>query len=112
MIKTISLLIQPMVLAVCLTVNITAGHLLIHLIVRTTLVLTSINTPNDIITFIILALLNILDFSIALIQAYVFTLIVFTYTTTHIDPPNTCISYSKPKLMTSYRNLFCPPTNF
>nr|UZH93552.1 ATP synthase F0 subunit 6 [Neotomodon alstoni] len=78
-IETISLFIQPMALAVRLTANITAGHLLIHLIGGATLVLMSISPPTASITFIILALLTILEFAVALIQAYVFTLLVSLY---------------------------------
>nr|QLD21688.1 ATP synthase F0 subunit 6 [Guerlinguetus brasiliensis] len=78
-IETISLFIQPMALAVRLTANITAGHLLMHLIGSATLVLTSISTPTAMITFIILVLLTILEFAVALIQAYVFTLLVSLY---------------------------------
>nr|QGN74751.1 ATP synthase F0 subunit 6 [Melanomys caliginosus] len=78
-IETISLLIQPMALAVRLTANITAGHLLIHLIGGATMVLTSINLPLATITFIILTMLTILEFAVALIQAYVFTLLVSLY---------------------------------
>nr|ARH02773.1 ATP synthase F0 subunit 6 [Callosciurus notatus] len=78
-IETISLFIQPMALAVRLTANITAGHLLIHLIGGATLVLTSINLPTATITFIILILLTLLEFAVALIQAYVFTLLVSLY---------------------------------
>nr|YP_007890834.1 ATP synthase F0 subunit 6 [Eospalax fontanierii cansus]AGH27170.1 ATP synthase F0 subunit 6 [Eospalax fontanierii cansus] len=78
-IETISLFIQPMALAVRLTANITAGHLLIHLIGGATLVLLSINIPTALITFLILTLLTILEFAVALIQAYVFTLLVSLY---------------------------------
>nr|QQW47704.1 ATP synthase F0 subunit 6 [Urva javanica] len=78
-IETISLFIQPMALAVRLTANITAGHLLIHLIGGATLVLMNISTSIAFITFIILILLTILEFAVALIQAYVFTLLVSLY---------------------------------
>lgn len=78
-IETISLFIQPMALAVRLTANITAGHLLIHLIGGATLVLINISPPTATITFIILLLLTILEFAVALIQAYVFTLLVSLY---------------------------------
>uniref|UniRef100_A0A8C0DKX3 ATP synthase F(0) complex subunit a n=1 Tax=Balaenoptera musculus TaxID=9771 RepID=A0A8C0DKX3_BALMU len=78
-IKTISLFIQPVALAVRLTANITAGHLLTHLIEETTLVLISTSTFTALITFIILALLPILEFAVAIIQAYVFTLLVSLY---------------------------------
>ena len=64
-----------MALAVRLTANITAGHLLIHLIGGATLVLINISPPTATITFIILLLLTILEFAVALIQAYVFTLL-------------------------------------
>nr|AKG95204.1 ATP synthase F0 subunit 6 [Catopuma temminckii]AOY41103.1 ATP synthase F0 subunit 6 [Catopuma temminckii]AOY41116.1 ATP synthase F0 subunit 6 [Catopuma temminckii]AOY41142.1 ATP synthase F0 subunit 6 [Catopuma temminckii]AOY41155.1 ATP synthase F0 subunit 6 [Catopuma temminckii] len=78
-IETISLFIQPMALAVRLTANITAGHLLMHLIGGATLALTNISTSVALITFIILILLTILEFAVALIQAYVFTLLVSLY---------------------------------
>nr|ASU92780.1 ATP synthase F0 subunit 6 [Proechimys echinothrix] len=78
-IETISLFIQPMALAVRLTANITAGHLLMHLIGGATSVLFSISTPAALITFIILLLLTMLEFAVALIQAYVFTLLVSLY---------------------------------
>nr|YP_009520031.1 ATP synthase F0 subunit 6 [Proechimys kulinae]ATB18331.1 ATP synthase F0 subunit 6 [Proechimys kulinae] len=78
-IETISLFIQPMALAVRLTANITAGHLLMHLIGGATSVLFSISTPAALTTFIILLLLTMLEFAVALIQAYVFTLLVSLY---------------------------------
>nr|YP_007626321.1 ATP synthase F0 subunit 6 [Subulo gouazoubira]AEP21629.1 ATP synthase F0 subunit 6 [Subulo gouazoubira]AII41087.1 ATP synthase F0 subunit 6 [Subulo gouazoubira] len=78
-IETISLFIQPIALAVRLTANITAGHLLIHLIGGATLTLMNISTTMALITFIILVLLTILEFAVAMIQAYVFTLLVSLY---------------------------------
>nr|YP_009351942.1 ATP synthase F0 subunit 6 [Myotis bechsteinii]AQM37963.1 ATPase F0 subunit 6 [Myotis bechsteinii] len=78
-IETISLFIQPMALAVRLTANITAGHLLIHLIGGATLALMNISMTTAFITFIILILLTVLEFAVALIQAYVFTLLVSLY---------------------------------
>nr|AIG23297.1 ATP synthase F0 subunit 6 [Neophascogale lorentzii] len=78
-IETISLLIQPLALAVRLTANITAGHLLIHLISSAALALTSINMMLSSITLIILFLLTILELAVAVIQAYVFTLLVSLY---------------------------------
>nr|AIG23375.1 ATP synthase F0 subunit 6 [Perameles bougainville] len=78
-IETISLFIQPLALAVRLTANITAGHLLIHLIGSATLALASISITVSTITFIILLLLTILELAVAMIQAYVFTLLVSLY---------------------------------
>nr|AFQ55808.1 ATP synthase F0 subunit 6 [Trinomys dimidiatus] len=79
MIETISLFIQPVALAVRLTANITAGHLLMHLIGGATSILMTISTPIALTTFIILLLLTMLEFAVALIQAYVFTLLVSLY---------------------------------
>nr|YP_010165838.1 ATP synthase F0 subunit 6 [Didelphis imperfecta]QRV59772.1 ATP synthase F0 subunit 6 [Didelphis imperfecta] len=78
-IETISLFIQPLALAVRLTANITAGHLLIHLIGSATLALSSISMTVSTITFSILFLLTLLEIAVAMIQAYVFTLLVSLY---------------------------------
>nr|QEI26335.1 ATP synthase F0 subunit 6 [Erinaceus europaeus] len=78
-IETISLLIQPMALAIRLTANITAGHLLIHLIGSAVLNLLAINPSVAMLMLIILLLLTILEIAVALIQAYVFTLLVSLY---------------------------------
>uniref|UniRef100_UPI0030FE9F66 ATP synthase F0 subunit 6 n=1 Tax=Erinaceus concolor TaxID=37316 RepID=UPI0030FE9F66 len=78
-IETISLLIQPMALAIRLTANITAGHLLIHLIGTAVLNLLTISPTAAMFTLIILILLTILEIAVAFIQAYVFTLLVSLY---------------------------------
>nr|URH15279.1 ATP synthase F0 subunit 6 [Lagothrix lagotricha] len=78
-IETISLFIQPIALAVRLTANITAGHLLVHLLGDTTLTLMSIYLSSSVITVIIIILLITLELGVALIQAYVFTLLVSLY---------------------------------
>lgn len=78
-IETISLFIQPVALAVRLTANITAGHLLMHLIGSAVLALLTINFFATSLTFILLLLLTILEIAVALIQAYVFTLLVSLY---------------------------------
>nr|CAA66300.1 ATPase6 [Pongo pygmaeus pygmaeus] len=78
-IETISLFIQPLALAVRLTANITAGHLLMHLIGSAALTMLTINLPLTLITLTILTLLTILEIAVALIQAYVFTLLVSLY---------------------------------
>nr|YP_009480327.1 ATP synthase F0 subunit 6 [Bradypus tridactylus]ALO62219.1 ATP synthase F0 subunit 6 [Bradypus tridactylus] len=78
-IETVSLLIQPMALAVRLTANITAGHMLMYLTGSATLTLMSINSMAALTSFTTLVLLTILEFAVALIQAYVFTLLVSLY---------------------------------
>nr|QNM39239.1 ATP synthase F0 subunit 6 [Macaca hecki]QNM39252.1 ATP synthase F0 subunit 6 [Macaca hecki]QNM39278.1 ATP synthase F0 subunit 6 [Macaca tonkeana] len=79
MIETISLLIQPVALAVRLTANITAGHLLMHLIGNAALALSTTNLLTALLTSMLLTLLTILEIAVALIQAYVFTLLVSLY---------------------------------
>nr|AAN84902.1 ATPase subunit 6 [Galeopterus variegatus] len=78
-IETISLFIQPLALAVRLTANITAGHLLMHLIGNATSMFITLSLPAAPTTFILLVLLTMLEFTVALIQAYVFTLLVSLY---------------------------------
>lgn len=78
-IETISLLIQPVALAVRLTANITAGHLLIHLIGNTVLALSTTNLSIALLASTLLVLLTILEIAVALIQAYVFTLLISLY---------------------------------
>nr|YP_659465.1 ATP synthase F0 subunit 6 [Presbytis melalophos]ABD39271.1 ATP synthase F0 subunit 6 [Presbytis melalophos] len=78
-IETISLFIQPVALAVRLTANITAGHLLMHLVGNATLALMTMNFLATSLTLILLMLLMILEIAVALIQAYVFTLLVSLY---------------------------------
>nr|YP_009072455.1 ATP synthase F0 subunit 6 [Macaca silenus]AIA26551.1 ATP synthase F0 subunit 6 [Macaca silenus] len=79
MIETISLLIQPMALAVRLTANITAGHLLMHLVGNAVLALSTISFPLTLLTSMLLTLLTILEIAVALIQAYIFTLLISLY---------------------------------
>nr|ARH02682.1 ATP synthase F0 subunit 6 [Presbytis melalophos mitrata] len=79
-IETISLFIQPVALAVRLTANITAGHLLMHLIGNAVLALMAMSfLATSLTLMLLLMLLTILEIAVALIQAYVFTLLVSLY---------------------------------
>nr|QJS52765.1 ATP synthase F0 subunit 6 [Zenarchopterus buffonis] len=78
-IETISLIIRPLALAVRLTANLTAGHLLIQLIATATFVLTSLTPSLALLTFILLFLLTLLEIAVAMIQAYVFVLLLSLY---------------------------------
>nr|WNX95027.1 ATP synthase F0 subunit 6 [Pimephales vigilax]BAW88358.1 ATPase subunit 6 [Pimephales vigilax] len=78
-IETISLFIRPLALGVRLTANLTAGHLLIQLIATAVFVLTSIMPTLAILTAIILFLLTLLEVAVAMIQAYVFVLLLSLY---------------------------------
>nr|YP_010000292.1 ATP synthase F0 subunit 6 [Oxyruncus cristatus]QOD96152.1 ATP synthase F0 subunit 6 [Oxyruncus cristatus] len=79
LIETTSLLIRPLALGVRLTANLTAGHLLIQLISTATTVLLPIMPAVSFLTSIILFLLTILEIAVAMIQAYVFVLLLSLY---------------------------------
>nr|QWS05953.1 ATP synthase F0 subunit 6 [Collocalia esculenta spilura]QWS05966.1 ATP synthase F0 subunit 6 [Collocalia esculenta spilura]QWS05979.1 ATP synthase F0 subunit 6 [Collocalia esculenta spilura]QWS05992.1 ATP synthase F0 subunit 6 [Collocalia esculenta spilura] len=79
LIETTSLLIRPLALGVRLTANLTAGHLLIQLISTATTALLSIMPAISILTTAILLLLTILEVAVAMIQAYVFVLLLSLY---------------------------------
>ena len=78
-IETISLFIRPLALGVRLTANLTAGHLLIQLIASAALVLLPIIPVVGLLTSIVLALLTLLEIAVAIIQAYVFVLLLSLY---------------------------------
>nr|ABA19296.1 ATP synthase subunit 6 [Enicognathus leptorhynchus] len=79
MIETISLLIRPLALGVRLTANLTAGHLLIQLISTATITLLPLMPTVSILTATVLLLLTILEVAVAMIQAYVFVLLLSLY---------------------------------
>nr|AMD83861.1 ATPase subunit 6 [Schizolecis guntheri] len=78
-IETISLLIRPLALGVRLTANLTAGHLLIQLISTATFVLIPVMTTTAIFATTLLVLLTLLEVAVAMIQAYVFVLLLSLY---------------------------------
>nr|NP_789752.1 ATP synthase F0 subunit 6 [Excalfactoria chinensis]BAC57505.1 ATPase subunit 6 [Excalfactoria chinensis] len=79
MIETTSLLIRPLALGVRLTANLTAGHLLIQLISTATIALMPMMPSISTLTALILLLLTILEVAVAMIQAYVFVLLLSLY---------------------------------
>nr|AAT76822.1 ATP synthase subunit 6 [Pionus menstruus] len=79
LIETISLLIRPLALGVRLTANLTAGHLLIQLISTATVTLLPIMPTVSTLTITILFLLTMLELAVAMIQAYVFVLLLSLY---------------------------------
>nr|YP_010948069.1 ATP synthase F0 subunit 6 [Seriola fasciata]WMI35097.1 ATP synthase F0 subunit 6 [Seriola fasciata] len=78
-IETISLFIRPLALGVRLTANLTAGHLLIQLIATAAFVLLPLMPTVAILTAIVLFLLTLLEVAVAMIQAYVFVLLLSLY---------------------------------
>nr|YP_009305738.1 ATP synthase F0 subunit 6 [Akialoa obscura]ANT45541.1 ATP synthase F0 subunit 6 [Akialoa obscura] len=79
LIETTSLLIRPLALGVRLTANLTAGHLLIQLISTATTALFPTMPAVSLLTLLILFLLTILEVAVAMIQAYVFVLLLSLY---------------------------------
>nr|AFD94226.1 ATPase 6 [Hemipus picatus] len=79
MIETTSLLIRPLALGVRLTANLTAGHLLIQLISTATVALFSTMPAVSLLTLLVLFMLTILEIAVAMIQAYVFVLLLSLY---------------------------------
>nr|AKE07147.1 ATP synthase subunit 6 [Monopterus albus] len=78
-IETISLLIRPFALGVRLTANLTAGHLLIQLIATATYAFMSIMPAIATLTSMVLLLLTLFQIAVAMIQAYVFVLLLSLY---------------------------------
>nr|YP_009536051.1 ATP synthase F0 subunit 6 [Thryssa vitrirostris]YP_011033906.1 ATP synthase F0 subunit 6 [Thryssa mystax]AYM32466.1 ATPase subunit 6 [Thryssa vitrirostris]WRI15740.1 ATP synthase F0 subunit 6 [Thryssa mystax]WRI15766.1 ATP synthase F0 subunit 6 [Thryssa vitrirostris] len=78
-IETISLFIRPLALGVRLTANLTAGHLLIQLIATAAFVLLPMMPTVAILTATVLFLLTLLEVAVAMIQAYVFVLLLSLY---------------------------------
>nr|YP_009946887.1 ATP synthase F0 subunit 6 [Phylloscopus examinandus]QOG08907.1 ATP synthase F0 subunit 6 [Phylloscopus examinandus]QOG08920.1 ATP synthase F0 subunit 6 [Phylloscopus examinandus]QOG08933.1 ATP synthase F0 subunit 6 [Phylloscopus examinandus]BCD55939.1 ATP synthase subunit 6 [Phylloscopus examinandus] len=79
MIETTSLLIRPLALGVRLTANLTAGHLLIQLISTATVALLPTMPAVSLLTLLVLFLLTLLEVAVAMIQAYVFVLLLSLY---------------------------------
>nr|UXB57397.1 ATP synthase F0 subunit 6 [Rhinichthys osculus]UXB57423.1 ATP synthase F0 subunit 6 [Rhinichthys osculus] len=78
-IETISLFIRPLALGVRLTANLTAGHLLIQLIATAAFVLLPMMPTVAVLTAVVLFLLTLLEVAVAMIQAYVFVLLLSLY---------------------------------
>nr|YP_010569032.1 ATP synthase F0 subunit 6 [Rhinogobius niger]UZC78820.1 ATP synthase F0 subunit 6 [Rhinogobius niger] len=78
-IETISLFIRPLALGVRLTANLTAGHLLMQLIATAAFVLLPLMPTVALLTTVVLLLLTILEVAVAMIQAYVFVLLMSLY---------------------------------
>nr|ABF13661.1 ATPase subunit 6 [Sialia mexicana] len=79
LIETTSLLIRPLALGVRLTANLTAGHLLIQLISTATTALFTTMPAVSLLALLVLFLLTILEVAVAMIQAYVFVLLLSLY---------------------------------
>jgi F-type H+-transporting ATPase subunit a len=74
-----SYLIRLFSLSIRLAANILAGHILVHLIVGFILKIVKIDLLLSILLLIPLFLILILEFGVAFLQAYVFTVLVCIY---------------------------------
>nr|YP_009235314.1 ATPase subunit 6 [Acrossocheilus paradoxus]AMD11920.1 ATPase subunit 6 [Acrossocheilus paradoxus] len=77
--ETISLFIRPLALGVRLTANLTAGQLLMQLIATAVFVLLPIIPTVAFLTAAVLLLLTLLEVAVAIMQAYVFVLLLSLY---------------------------------
>uniref|UniRef100_UPI0030FE4357 ATP synthase F0 subunit 6 n=1 Tax=Umbrina canosai TaxID=1241940 RepID=UPI0030FE4357 len=78
-IETISLFIRPLALGVRLTANLTAGHLLMQLTSTAAFALLCSSPTVALLTTGLLFLLTLLEVAVAMIQAYVFVLLLSLY---------------------------------
>nr|YP_009455559.1 ATP synthase F0 subunit 6 [Xenoturbella japonica]BBC14897.1 ATP synthase F0 subunit 6 [Xenoturbella japonica] len=79
MIETLSIIARPIALALRLAINITAGHLLLKLISSATIFMVSQNMIPTGVMMIVMVLLTILELAVAMIQAYIFTILTTLY---------------------------------
>nr|CAL30093.1 ATPase 6 [Xenoturbella bocki] len=79
MIETLSIIARPIALALRLAINITAGHLLLKLISSATIFMTTQNLIPVGMMMIVMILLTILELAVAMIQAYIFTILTTLY---------------------------------
>nr|QOJ44764.1 ATP synthase F0 subunit 6 [Allobates aff. tapajos 2 AR-2020] len=85
--ETIGLLIRPIALAIRLTANLTAGHLLIQLISMAMFHFLFVSSSATFLIFVLLILLTVLELAVALIQAYVFVLLLSLYLQDYTEFP-------------------------
>lgn len=96
-IESISLIIRPLALGVRLTANLTAGHLLIQLVSIAALTFISTSLTVTALITSLLYLLTILEVAVAIIQAYVFVLLISLYLQENTyGPPSSRLSHSRP----------------
>nr|QZK22864.1 ATP synthase F0 subunit 6 [Megophrys gigantica] len=76
LIESISLIIRPLALGVRLTANLTAGHLLIQLVSMAAFAFINTSLTASALITSLLYLLTLLEVAVAMIQAYVFILLI------------------------------------
>nr|YP_009228856.1 ATP synthase F0 subunit 6 [Xenoturbella churro]ALS20056.1 ATP synthase F0 subunit 6 [Xenoturbella churro] len=79
MIETLSIIARPIALSLRLAINITAGHLLLKLISSATMFMITQNIIPTGLMMVTMILLTILELAVAMIQAYIFTILTMLY---------------------------------
>lgn len=98
LIERVSQIIRPITLSVRLAANLTAGHILIALLRSTILIINPIS--------FILIILIILELAVAIIQAYVITILVSIYLSEAYDKTISPLSYCLRKTLTTIGSSF------
>nr|YP_010143398.1 ATP synthase F0 subunit 6 [Euphaedusa planostriata]QQL04605.1 ATP synthase F0 subunit 6 [Euphaedusa planostriata] len=80
-IETISILIRPLTLTVRLVANISAGHIIMSLLAS--VLSSNISMMSTTLFYIVMVAYNMFEVFVALIQAYIFTLLVSLYMEEH-----------------------------
>jgi len=86
-IEIFSYLIRLFSLAIRLAANILAGHTLVHIIVTFILNVMKIDLILSLLVLIPLFLILILEFGVAFLQAYVFTVLISIYLSDSLKTP-------------------------
>nr|AGN71042.1 ATP synthase F0 subunit 6 [Megophrys carinense] len=95
LIESISLIIRPLALGVRLTANLTAGHLLIQLVSMAAFALMNTSLIASFLIIFLLYLLTLLEVAVAMIQAYVFVLLISLYLQENTyGPPSSRLPHS------------------
>nr|YP_009228882.1 ATP synthase F0 subunit 6 [Xenoturbella monstrosa]ALS20082.1 ATP synthase F0 subunit 6 [Xenoturbella monstrosa] len=79
MIETLSIMARPIALSLRLAINITAGHLLLKLISSATMFMITQNIIPTGLMMVTMIMLTILELAVAMIQAYIFTILTMLY---------------------------------
>nr|QTT61112.1 ATP synthase F0 subunit 6 [Anentome sp. YY-2021] len=82
-IETVSIMVRPVTLSVRLTANMSAGHIVLTLVGNYLTTSIFLSMFSMVFLFMIQVLYTIFEFSISLIQAYIFCLLITLYSDEH-----------------------------
>ena len=87
LIELASYVIRSFSLAIRLSANIMAGHILVHILALTCFSLSSFQVDLSVLVYLLLFSLFVLEFGVACLQAYVFTLLICMYLNDALNLP-------------------------